>query len=274
MDQLVVERPLQRADCDKPAVRGFVHLVVGGAGVGEVRAGLVAPASLGEQAVEQGREQRGAVHHGRVHDLAFPGRARLQQGADDPEGKQHPAAAEVTDEAQRWNRPVPAAAEVVQRPGERDVVDVMAGGPRERTVLPPPGHPGVDQPGVAGEAHVRPEAQPFHRSRTEPFDQNVRGLHQPQERVLAGGILQVEGDRPPTAVHRVAARVGLSSAGLVVPAGGGTDEPVHPHDVRAHVGEQHRPERRRPEPRHLQHPHAREWTGHARLLVTVAPPYG
>src|SRR3546814_5223502 len=37
------------------------------------------------------------------------------------------------------------AADRVERPGDSDIVDVMAGARRERAILPPPGHPAIDQ---------------------------------------------------------------------------------------------------------------------------------
>ncbi len=265
VDQFVVERPFQRTDRDVAAVGGFVDLVVGCAGVGEVRAGLVAPAPLGEQPVEQGREQGGAVHHGRVHHLASPVGTRVQQSADHTEREQHPAAAEVADETERWYRPLSVPPKVVQGTGEGDVRDVMAGGMRKRALLPPAGHPGVDQPRVAGKADVWTQPKAFHDPGPESFDQRVRALRKSEQRLGTGGALQVESHRPPAAVHGVSAGVGRLPALLVVAARGGAREPIHPDDIRAHVGEQHRPERRWAQASHLQHPHARERPGHERL---------
>jgi hypothetical protein len=47
-----------------------------------------------------------------------------------------------------------------ERAGERDVVDIVSGGLRERTVLPPAGDPPVDEARVARAADVgaKPEA--------------------------------------------------------------------------------------------------------------------
>ena len=81
-------------------------------------------------AVEHRHQHRGAVDHRRVDDLALPAALRLEQRAHDAEGEQHAAAAEVADQVERRHRRLAGAAEWAERAGERDVVDVVAGGLR------------------------------------------------------------------------------------------------------------------------------------------------
>ena len=57
-----------------------------------------------------------------------------------PNARNIAAAAEVADQVDRRRRLAARAAEVRERAGERDVVDVVAGGLRQRTVLAPAGH--------------------------------------------------------------------------------------------------------------------------------------
>jgi hypothetical protein len=73
---------------------------------------------------------------------------RLEQPADHPERQQHSAAAEVAHEVDRGRRLLARPAEVLEHPGERDVVDVVAGGRGVRPVLPPPGHPAEHERGL------------------------------------------------------------------------------------------------------------------------------
>ena len=103
----------------------------------------------------------------------------------------------------------PDATEVRERAGERDVVDVVAGRVRERTVLAPSGHAPVDEARVAREARVGPEPEPLGHARAEPLDERVGLLDQAQHGLDAVGVLQVDGDVAPAArVEREPARPG------------------------------------------------------------------
>jgi hypothetical protein len=62
---------------------------------------------------------------------------------------------------------------------------------RERTLLAPPGHPGVDQRAVALRAGLRAHAEP------ERLDEHVGRLGHAQHGLGAGGGLQVDHDRRP-----------------------------------------------------------------------------
>ncbi len=64
-------------------------------------------------------------------------------------------------------------AEVRERAGERDVVDVVAGGLRVRAVLTPARHPAVDELRVAGEARVGPDPESLGDAGPEALDERV-----------------------------------------------------------------------------------------------------
>ena len=66
------------------------------------------------------------------------------------------------------------ATEVRERAGERDVVDVVAGGLRHRTVLAPAGHAAVDELRVAGETHVGAETEPLGHARAVALERARR----------------------------------------------------------------------------------------------------
>ena len=141
----------------------------------------------------------------------------------------------------------PSRPKCASAPAERDVVDVVARGVGHRTVLPPAGHAAVDETRVAGEALVGAEAEALGDAGAEALDQRVRRLHEPQHGLHAVGVLQVDPDRSAVAVeHRHAARVEARSDRL---------RAVDAHDVRAHVGEQHRRERSGADPDELDDRH-------------------
>ena len=98
----------------------------------------------------------------------------LEQRGDDPEREEQSPAAEVGDQVQRRRRrtarPVRCAAE---RAGDGDVVDVVPGARRQRALLAPAGHPAVDERRVAGEAVLRPDAEPLGDAGTEALDEDV-----------------------------------------------------------------------------------------------------
>ena len=85
----------------------------------------------------------------------WPERRASSSAQTMPKRQQHAAAAEVADQVERRHRRLAGAADRVQRAGQRDVVDVVAGARRQRAVLAPAGHAAVDEPRVAREQHVR-----------------------------------------------------------------------------------------------------------------------
>ncbi len=89
----------------QPAVGAGVDVVVGAAGVEQVRAALVGPAALRAQPVHQPHQGRGRLQHVGVDDLADAGAAHLEQRADHAEGQRRRAPAEVADQVER-RRPV------------------------------------------------------------------------------------------------------------------------------------------------------------------------
>ena len=68
----------------------------------------------------------------------------------------------------------------------------MPGRVRQRPVLPPAGYPAVDEPRVAGEAIVGPEAESLGHTRPEALDQRVGVLDEAQCERLSVRALQVE----------------------------------------------------------------------------------
>ena len=86
-----------------------------------------------------------------------------------------------------------------ERAGERDVVDVVAGRVRERTVLTPTGHPPVDQARVVLEARIGTDPEPLGDTGPERIDERVRALDHLQHARDALGVLQVDGHRPSAA---------------------------------------------------------------------------
>ena len=84
---------------------------------------------------ERREHQRGAVDHRRVDHLADAGALAFEQRGDDAVREQHAAAGEVADDVERRGRRLARAAERLERAGDRDVVDVVAGH-RARTGRP------------------------------------------------------------------------------------------------------------------------------------------
>jgi hypothetical protein len=143
----------------------------------------------------------------------------------------------------------------MQRARDRDVVDVVAGGLRQRPILAPAGDAPVDQPWIAREARLGAEPEPFGHAGTKAFDQRVGLFRQRQHDLDCLRLLEIEGDRAPAARHHV--ELGIERQAEI-----GALEPIDAQDVGAHVGEQHAAEWSGPDPGQLQNAHAREWTAH------------
>ena len=152
----------------------------------------------------------------------------------------------------------------VQRAGDRDVADVVAGHRREWTVLAPAGHPPVHQRGVDRVAVGRAEPEPLGDAGPEALQQRVRPGDQVEHDLPAVGVLEVDGDRPAAAQHDVGVRAGRVRAHVA-----GALDPDH---VRADVGEHHRGERAGTDPGQLHHPHACQRTAHASRIVSAPSP--
>ena len=158
---------------------------------------------------------------------------------------------------------------VVEVAGERDVIDVVTGGIRQRPVLPPAREPPIGQARVALEAHLGPEPQPLHDARPETFDESVRVLDQPQHDLGRARLLQVHGNRTLAAPRQVVLRLRIERQRPALA--------VHQHDLGAKVGEQHAAERPRADAGHFDDPGALQWSHHSdratiSFITSLAPP--
>ena len=78
---------------------------------------------------------------------------------------------------------------------------------RERTILPPSGHPTVDEPGIASEAGIGPESETFGDAGPVSLDENVGVFDEFERGGEAVGTLQIEGQHPLPTLESVEARV-------------------------------------------------------------------
>jgi hypothetical protein len=144
----------------------------------------------------------------------------------------------------------------LERAGQGDVVDVVTGRLGEGALLPPAGHAGINEAGVALETDVRSEAQTFHHAGSEALEERVRALDQAQCGRDRVGVLEVEGHAAATAIEEVARRRG----GMAFRHRLGSIDAEH---LGAHVGQHHGGERARPDARELENPDATQGS-HAR----------
>jgi hypothetical protein len=216
LQQLRVELRLDRADRDVLAVPGLVHVVEMRTGVQHVGAAFGLPPAALQRPVEDRHERRRSVHHRGVDDLAATRLRALDQRARDAEGQQHPAAAEVADQVERRHRGLAAAADRVEGSRQGDVVDVVAGGLRQRPLLPPAGHAPVHQARVPPEADLGPEPQPLHHARPEALQQCVGPIDQAQHGGQGLGALEVDGDAAAAPGQEVQRRIlGIQPEGVL-----------------------------------------------------------
>jgi len=180
-------------------------------------------------------------------------------------GQQHAAAAEVAHEIERRHRLV-LGADRVQRAGERDVVDVVAGGLGEWPLLAPAGHAAVDQLRVALEADVGADAEALGDAGTERLGHAMGLLDQAQHDLDAFRLLQVDRDRSAAAVVHGELGVGETIHHVALGA-------IDTDDVGAHVAQHHRAHRSRADAGQFDDRETRQRTRHdfppAKLKVAL-----
>jgi hypothetical protein len=126
----------------------------------------------------------------------------------------------------------------VQRAGQRDVVDVMAGRLGERTFLAPAGHAAIDQPGIALQADVGPEPQPLGDAGAERLGQSVGLVDQAQHDLHAFLLLQIDRHRAAAPVVHGVFRIGEAVHDMRLGA-------IDADHIGPHVAQHHRAHRAR-----------------------------
>jgi len=158
----------------------------------------------------------------------------VEDAGEDAQRQVERAAAEVADQRRRRQRCLARLSRVPERPREGDVVEIVAGALRQRPVLPPAGHAAINESGLAGQAGLRPEPEPFHDARPHAFDQRIATFDHAQHQFGSARRLEVDADRLFAAIEdRLPAQA--QGSGL----SGSLDE----DHLGAHIGEQHARER-------------------------------
>lgn len=190
----------------------------------------------------------GAVDDRGVDHLARAGGAGVVEGREQADGEVEGAAGVVAEQVGGdAGRPAGCAADRVEDAGRGDVADVVARAVGEGAVLAPAGHPAVDEGGVAGQAGVGADAEPFGDAGAVALDEQVGPFDEVEHGAGAAGGLEVDEDGPLVAVGEVECGCGAERrrAGA-----------VDPDDVGAEVGEEHGGERAGADPGEFDHAHA------------------
>src|SRR5712692_16410 len=128
--QLLVELRFDRADTNVFAVAGLVGVVEVCSRVEHVLTAIVGEHSRSAHAVDRGHQGRDAIDHGRIYYLSLARLLRLQQPRDYAQRQVKRATTEISDEIEGRHRRLALAPNRMQRSGQCDVVDVVAGGMR------------------------------------------------------------------------------------------------------------------------------------------------
>ena len=175
-EQFGVELGLDGSERNVQLIARLVHVVEVGAAVEEVGAPCLVAQAGADQSVGGGHQGSGAVDHRRVHHLSLPGAPRFDEGGDHPKGEVEGAPAEISHQIERRGRGLAGAADRGERAGERDVVEVVPGGVRERAALSPAGDPPVHQSRVSGPAGLRSDSEALGHTRAKALDEDLRCL--------------------------------------------------------------------------------------------------
>ena len=240
VEQGGVELRLDRPDRDELAVGGLVHLVVEGAGVEQVGAALVVPDAHGAERVEHRHEQRGAVDHRAVDHLALARargleqrRTRCRRRASMPPPPKSPTR---LSGGGGW---LAGTADRLEGAGERDVVDVVAGG-AARTGRPGPSRSSGRRRGAGcapGRRRARSRGARTRRGGSPRCSTSARSTSRAATSTPSGCLRSTPTERRP--------RLSTSAGGLSGSPPMHDAGPVDADDVGAHVGEHHGAERAR-----------------------------
>ena len=122
----------------------------------------------------------------------------------------------------------PARPMRMQGAGQRDIVEVVAGGLCHGSFLAPARHAAIDQGRVLLQADLRAQAQAFHDAGAVALQQGVGLAHQLQDGVHPLRCLQIHADAALAAIEKVQSRL-LGVAEHAAPG------PLHADNVCAHI---------------------------------------
>src|SRR5689334_22195525 len=112
-------------------------------GIEDVLAAIIAPDTRAAHSVDRGHQGSDAIDHCRIDDLALAGLLGFEQAGDDSERKVESAAAEIAVEIQGRYGGFAASSNAIEGARERDVIDIVSCGLRERALLAPSRHPAI-----------------------------------------------------------------------------------------------------------------------------------
>ncbi len=245
--ELPVEARFERADGHVAAVGGGVDAVVGTAAVEQVGRPPVLPGSGGQEAVDERAQVGDSVDDRGVDDLAAAGGTGRVQRGEDPGDEVEGAARVVAEQVGGRDGRALGRARHGEGPGEGEVADVVSGTGRQRPLLPPAGHPAVDQPRIAGETRLGADAETLGDAGPEALDQHVGPAGQAEDE--PGGVRGLEVDQDGALVAVDDVRRGFQ-------AGARSARPVHPDHVGAEVPQEHGGEGAGTDAAQLDHPHS------------------
>ena len=200
-----------------------------------------------------------------VHDCAFAGSARGENSGNDAEGEPQRAAG-VAENGRGRDRLGARTLGQRQNAAQRQIVEIMARRLRQRPILPPAGHPAVDEPRIAFRAIGGAETEPLHHARPVALDQRVGGLDQRHRLLDRLGPLEVERDDPLAAPQR---QIRVREVEVVEPRLVRADDRDH---FRALVGQHAAGERPRADALELDDFQTGQRTHHSEVLACGAFP--
>ena len=173
---------------------------------------------------------RRPVDDGRVDHRAAPGARGVQKPRQHPRHQIERAAPDIADQRGRRDGFLSRDRGIPERPGQRDVVEVVPSRMRARAALAPAGHAAIDQRGIERLCPVGAEAQTFHDAGAKALDQRVGAADQRLDRRAVGRGLEVERDGTLATIEQVA----LGDAGR------GAARALDADHLGAKVGQHHR----------------------------------
>jgi hypothetical protein len=215
---------------DELAVRAAIGSIEGQAAIEKVLAAWAFPETAAPKAEDHGKLGDGSVENGGIDNLAKPGFLAFQQCGQYSDHEKRPAAAHVADKIQGRDGRARGRANRMKRARQRKKCQVMPSGLSHGSILSPPRHARIDEPGIARQNDIGTEAKALHNARPEAFDEDICFFDRAQTETDGLGFLEVEHKQ--AALPTIDGRVGNCKKIL----GAGALDAQH---IRAKVGQQH-----------------------------------
>ncbi|KGB80785.1 hypothetical protein JT55_17050 [Rhodovulum sp. NI22] len=247
LEQRAAKLWFDRTDGNVLIVRANIRPVKVPATVKKVLASWLAMLSGLVQAFNESIENGRSINDCRIDNLAFPASFCVENGSEQPKGKQHTSSAHIPDKGWDCCRQRTVLFKQRQRPRDGKEIQIVAGHSCKRPILSPAGHSCVDEALVNGLQRIRAQTEALHDPGPKPLNNRIGMPDQFQYDIPVRFGFEIQGQNCPISLQDIE-----PASGRRLPLrGGGFAFALNRDDIRTEIGQQHASERGRSQCREL-----------------------